>query len=229
MTFTQAKQDLSKLGVTLRKIDGEFRVTLKGAGEAGAYYTGDLSDAVATGKRIAAPHATVTREIAEAFGMTNLPNVTVVDEPESTQREETLKYLQRAVEHAPVNVQHAADLAAWITADGLTICAYHAARILARGCSLPNGVRPVYTDQPQPSEHCCLCPTPKPKPPTPDFTLQNHGTIALLVPNTPEAKSHLESVVVGETIWFANALAVEPRYVSDLAEHLQSNGFTVAE
>ncbi|HKW13095.1 MAG TPA: hypothetical protein VJS69_01275 [Candidatus Krumholzibacteria bacterium] len=51
-TFTDAVRVLARMGVTLRKKDGEFRVTLKGAGEASAYYTNDLADAVQTGQRM---------------------------------------------------------------------------------------------------------------------------------------------------------------------------------
>lgn len=51
MTIKQATFELRQVGVTLRKKDGEYRVNVKGASELHAYYTDDLADAVATGKR----------------------------------------------------------------------------------------------------------------------------------------------------------------------------------
>lgn len=51
MTIKQATFELRQVGVTLRKKDGEYRVNVKGASELHAYYTTDLDDAVATGKR----------------------------------------------------------------------------------------------------------------------------------------------------------------------------------
>jgi hypothetical protein len=51
MTIQQAKQELSKLGISLVKTEyGEFRVNFKGGSEATAYYTDDLGDAIETAK-----------------------------------------------------------------------------------------------------------------------------------------------------------------------------------
>ncbi len=44
-----------------------------------------------------------------------------------------------------------------------------------------------------------------------------------------EAKEHLKSSVGEEAQWMGEALAVEPRYVANLAKRLQDNGFTVGE
>ena len=49
MTIREAKTELRKVGVTLRKKDGEFRVNLAGGSESTAYYTDDLEDAFQTG------------------------------------------------------------------------------------------------------------------------------------------------------------------------------------
>jgi len=56
MTLRQAQQSLRLIGMTIRLTDGEYRVTerknaINNAAfcEAIAYYTSDLSDAVATG------------------------------------------------------------------------------------------------------------------------------------------------------------------------------------
>lgn len=49
MTIREAKAELRKVGVTLNKRNGEFRVNLAGGSEATAYYTDDLDDAYCTG------------------------------------------------------------------------------------------------------------------------------------------------------------------------------------
>lgn len=49
MTLAQAKADLAKIGITIRKRDNEYRVNFKGGSEESAYYTTDLDDAVGTG------------------------------------------------------------------------------------------------------------------------------------------------------------------------------------
>lgn len=51
MNFTEAKTQAAMSGCTLKRTeDGEYRVALKGAGEASAYYTNDLQDAVGTAR-----------------------------------------------------------------------------------------------------------------------------------------------------------------------------------
>lgn len=50
ITFTQAKVALAKIGMTLTKKDGEFRVNFKGGHEETAYYTSDVVDALNTGR-----------------------------------------------------------------------------------------------------------------------------------------------------------------------------------
>lgn len=54
LRFTETRVALKVIGVTLTRKDGEFRVNLKGAAEATAYYTTDLDDALGTGQHMAA-------------------------------------------------------------------------------------------------------------------------------------------------------------------------------
>jgi hypothetical protein len=54
MTLSDAKKIVAAVGCTLSKSDGEYRVNLRGHGEATAYYTNDLQDAVNTAKTMAA-------------------------------------------------------------------------------------------------------------------------------------------------------------------------------
>jgi hypothetical protein len=60
-----------------------------------------------------------------------------------------------------------------------------------------------------------------------DFTLTNHGSLVTLLPATDEAREHLAENVSDEAQWWAGALVVEPRYVADLVEQLQANGWEV--
>ena len=61
--------------------------------------------------------------------------------------------------------------------------------------------------------------------PTPDYTVEDHGSIALVQPHTGDAWTHLEEHTEG--MWYAGALVVEPRYVADLVDHLINDGYTV--
>tara|TARA_B100001146_G_C16190331_1_gene438796 strand:+ start:751 stop:1353 length:603 start_codon:yes stop_codon:yes gene_type:complete len=51
--FAYIKKELGLLGITIKKVDGEYVVNHKGGKEETAYYTNDLSDAVGTGKLMA--------------------------------------------------------------------------------------------------------------------------------------------------------------------------------
>lgn len=63
-------------------------------------------------------------------------------------------------------------------------------------------------------------------PTQPDYTVEDHGSIALVQPHNGGACTHLESHTDG--MWWAGALVVEPRYVADLVDQLMSDGYTVA-
>jgi hypothetical protein len=48
-----ARETLRAAGLTLRKVEGEYRVNFIGGDEDTAYYTDDLTDAVSTGLHMA--------------------------------------------------------------------------------------------------------------------------------------------------------------------------------
>jgi hypothetical protein len=52
LTFQKAKEELSLLGISIKKHDGEYCVNFKGGEEETAYYTDDLGDALGTGKQM---------------------------------------------------------------------------------------------------------------------------------------------------------------------------------
>lgn len=51
--LTTAKRAAADVGCTLVRTDDEYRVNLRGRGEATAYYTNDLTDAVHTARAMA--------------------------------------------------------------------------------------------------------------------------------------------------------------------------------
>lgn len=60
-----------------------------------------------------------------------------------------------------------------------------------------------------------------------DFTLECHGSIWLVQPMNEAAREHLLGHVSEETQWFGYALVVEWRYIVDLAQRLEDEGFNV--
>jgi hypothetical protein len=62
---------------------------------------------------------------------------------------------------------------------------------------------------------------------TPDFTVENHGSLFLVHCNTDAAYEHLVAHVSDEAQWTGRRLAVEPRYIVDLVAALHDAGFAV--
>lgn len=61
-----------------------------------------------------------------------------------------------------------------------------------------------------------------------DFLINGGGTVYIVTPQTPEAREWLDdNVVHAETIWFAGGIAVEHRYIEELAAGILEAGFTV--
>lgn len=60
------------------------------------------------------------------------------------------------------------------------------------------------------------------------FDIENHGSICLIRPMTPDVDEWLRANVDPEAQWFGNALVVEPRYVGDLVEGLVAEGFVAS-
>lgn len=62
---------------------------------------------------------------------------------------------------------------------------------------------------------------------TPDFYVQNEGSIVLLFPNTSDAHAWIDARVDDTAQWFGRAVIVEPRYIADIVAGAQADGFTV--
>ena len=61
----------------------------------------------------------------------------------------------------------------------------------------------------------------------PDYIFENHHSIWLCQPMNDAARAWLEENTDTETQWWADALVVEPRYVSNLAFALECDSYTV--
>jgi hypothetical protein len=57
------------------------------------------------------------------------------------------------------------------------------------------------------------------------FDVENHGSIVLVRPLTPDVTNWLVDHTADDAQWFGNALVVEPRYVEALVEGLIAEGF----
>lgn len=63
----------------------------------------------------------------------------------------------------------------------------------------------------------------------PDVLIENHGSIILFRPLTPDGDAWIENNIGSDAQYFGDALAVEHRYAEDIAEGMMSDGLTVGE
>ncbi len=63
--------------------------------------------------------------------------------------------------------------------------------------------------------------------PRPDVAIHNHGTIVVIVPETPAAREWCADNLGPDVLRWGDGIACEPRYVEDIADGLQAEGFTV--
>ncbi|MCX7177946.1 MAG: hypothetical protein NTX56_03980 [Proteobacteria bacterium] len=62
-----------------------------------------------------------------------------------------------------------------------------------------------------------------------DMTVQDHGTLFLLTPNTAAAKVWIDENVQEGARWWGKALVVEHRYIGDVVNGAINDGLTVEE
>ena len=60
-----------------------------------------------------------------------------------------------------------------------------------------------------------------------DFTLTDHGSIAVITPMSDTAKDWVESFISDDAQWFDNGFVVEHRYVDDIVERFIELGMVV--
>ena|SRR2546423_5566105 len=66
--------------------------------------------------------------------------------------------------------------------------------------------------------------------PTPDFEVQNHGSIFLLKPQTPAATAWVQEHIGSENGFqpYWPTVLIEPRYIDDIVSGIQSDGLAVS-
>ena len=65
----------------------------------------------------------------------------------------------------------------------------------------------------------------RPSEPEHDFAVVSHGSVYTLRADSPLVEEWIEEHVGGKTQWFGDALVIEHRYVRDIVEALESEGF----
>jgi hypothetical protein len=61
-----------------------------------------------------------------------------------------------------------------------------------------------------------------------DFQLVNHGTIYLLYPNTRRAKQWVKENLPADHMKYADASAVEHRYIGDIIDEIRADELEIA-
>ena len=61
----------------------------------------------------------------------------------------------------------------------------------------------------------------------PGFTIEYQGTVAVVYPNGPEAAAWLQATADADARFVGDALAIEPRLVSDTIDAMRAAGFAV--
>jgi len=61
----------------------------------------------------------------------------------------------------------------------------------------------------------------------PDFYLESHGRIWLLRPYSAAAVKRIDNNIGPECMTFGSAIALEPRYVDNIAHGIRCDGLTV--
>jgi hypothetical protein len=60
-----------------------------------------------------------------------------------------------------------------------------------------------------------------------DFTIIGGGTVYLLRPNTKRAEQWVREHIPADAQYLGNAVAVEHRYIGDIAEGIRNDGYTI--
>jgi hypothetical protein len=61
-----------------------------------------------------------------------------------------------------------------------------------------------------------------------DFTLTDGGSVCLLTPTTREARGWLDENIGEDAMYLGQGLAIERRYVQQILDGIQADGFEVA-
>ena len=58
-----------------------------------------------------------------------------------------------------------------------------------------------------------------------DYRIENHGTICLIIPVSPECGAYLDVRMPPDAQTWGNGFAVEPRYMENILDDLSCEGF----
>ena len=61
-----------------------------------------------------------------------------------------------------------------------------------------------------------------------DFQVINHGTLYLLIPNTPRAKQWVQDNLPRDHIKYDDASVIEHRYIGDIIDGIQADDLDIA-
>jgi len=61
-----------------------------------------------------------------------------------------------------------------------------------------------------------------------DFFVQDEGSIFLLIPQTAAAQQWVEENLPDGTLTFGNGYAIEHRFICDIIDGIQGDGYTLA-
>lgn len=62
-----------------------------------------------------------------------------------------------------------------------------------------------------------------------DFTLTDGGSVCLLTPTTSDARRWLDDNIGEDAIYLGRGLAIERKYVQQILDGIQADGFRVAD
>ncbi len=60
-----------------------------------------------------------------------------------------------------------------------------------------------------------------------DLSVQNEGSLFLLLPLTSGGKSWIDEHIPEDAMWFSNGVVVEPRYIADIVQGAINDGLEV--
>ena len=60
-----------------------------------------------------------------------------------------------------------------------------------------------------------------------DFAVQNHGTVYLLEPRTPEADEWITENLPEDVIYLGHMVAIEHRYIGEIVDGIQGDGLSI--
>lgn len=61
-----------------------------------------------------------------------------------------------------------------------------------------------------------------------DFSVENHGTIYLLRPRSQAAEAWVDDNLPRDVMYFGDAVAIEHRYIGDIADGIINDGLSIA-